>query len=153
MHARARFGMAGYYRADELNAEMLTADGWIRTRDMARRDGRGYLYLVDRRSDMIVTGGYNVYPREVEEALLAHPAVAECAVVGAPDPLWVESVVAFVALKPGRQASADELRATVREQLAGYKVPKRVEFVDAVPKSPVEKLLRRVLRERLREER
>jgi len=144
--------MTGYHHADELNAEMITADGWIRTRDMARQDARGYLYLVDRRGDMIVTGGYNVYPREVEDALLSHDAVAECAVVGAPDPTWVEAVTAFVALRPGRQATAEELQDTVRARLAGYKVPKRVEFVDAVPKSAVGKILRRALRDPLWEQ-
>ena len=141
--------MAGYHLADELNAEMLTADGWVRTRDLARRDERGYLFLVDRRSDMIVTGGYNVYPKEVEDALLTHPAVAECAVVGAPDPTWVEAVVAFVALRPGTHATEAELQAAVRARLAGYKVPKRVELVEGIPKSPVGKILRRALREPL----
>ena len=139
--------------ADELNAEMITADGWIRTRDMARRGPRGYLFLVDRRSDMIVTGGYNVYPREVEDALMAHPAVAECAVVGAPDPTWVEAVTAFVSVKPGASVTEQELRDTVREQLAAYKVPKRVEFVATIPKSAVGKILRRALRDPLWEDR
>ncbi|MDA8072028.1 MAG: AMP-binding protein [Actinomycetota bacterium] len=149
IQVRAPFVTTGYHRAAELNAEMWTADGWLRTRDMARRDQRGYLYLVDRRSDMIVTGGYNVYPREVEDALLAHPAVAECAVVGAPDPVWVEAVTAFVALKPGAQVDAAELQATVRRQLASYKVPKQVEFVPTIPKSSVGKVLRRALRDPL----
>ena len=153
IQVRAPFAMAGYHQADELNAEMVTADGWIRTRDMATADDRGYLYLVDRRSDMIVTGGYNVYPREVEDALMSHPAVAECAVVGAPDPTWVEAVTAFVSLRPGHSATADELQETVRAQLAGYKVPKRVEFIDAVPKSAVGKILRRALRDPLWEDR
>ena len=101
---------------------------------------------------MIVTGGYNVYPREVEDALMSHDAVAECAVVGAPDPTWVEAVTAFVALRPGRQASAEELQDCVRARLAGYKVPKRVEFVDSVPKSAVGKILRRALRDPLWEQ-
>ncbi len=149
LQVRAPFVMAGYYRADELNAEMMVADGWLRTRDMARRDERGYLYLVDRRSDMIVTGGYNVYPREVEDALMSHPAVAECAVVGAPDPTWVEAVVAFVALRPGAVATEDELRQTVRDRLAGYKVPQRVTEVAEIPKSAVGKVLRRALRDPL----
>ncbi len=149
IQVRAPFTMAGYYRADELNAAMRTDDGWLRTRDMGRRDERGYVYLVDRRSDMIVTGGYNVYPREVEDALLEHPAVAECAVVAAPDPTWVEAVVAFVVLAPGARASEDDLRAAVRERLAGYKVPRRVEFVSEIPKSAVGKVLRRALRDPL----
>lgn len=148
LQVRAPFVMAGYYRAEELNAEMMS-DGWLRTRDMARRDERGYLYLVDRRSDMIVTGGFNVYPREVEDALMAHPAVAECAVVAAPDPTWVEAVVAFVVLNPGVSASEEELRAFVRERLAGYKVPQRVTVITEIPKSAVGKVLRRALRDPL----
>ena len=146
---RAPFVMAGYHNADELNQEMFTDDGWLRTRDMARFDERGCLFLVDRRSDMIITGGYNVYPREVEDALMAHDAVAECVVVGAPDAVWVEAVTAFVALKPGKSAAEAELQEIVRSQLAGYKVPKHVEFIDAVPKSPVGKLLRRAVRDPL----
>ncbi|MCK4177005.1 class I adenylate-forming enzyme family protein [Aciditerrimonas ferrireducens] len=149
VQVKAPFQMAGYHRAPELNAEMHTPDGWLRTRDLAREDEQGYLTLVDRASDMIVTGGYNVYPREVEDVLLAHPAVAECAVVGAPDPTWVEAVVAFVVPAPGRSADEDELRSWVRAQLAGYKVPKRIEFVDGIPKSAVGKVLRRALRDPL----
>jgi acyl-CoA synthetase (AMP-forming)/AMP-acid ligase II len=141
--------MLGYYNAAELNAEMITEDGWIRTRDMAYVDERGYYYLVDRSSDMIVSGGYNVYPREVEDALAEHPAVAECAVVGAPDPLWVEAVTAFVAFRPGMHATEEDLQQTVRERLAGYKVPKRIHVTDAIPKSAVGKILRRALREPL----
>jgi acyl-CoA synthetase (AMP-forming)/AMP-acid ligase II len=146
---RSAFVMAGYHNADELNAEMFTDDGWLRTRDMARLDERGCLFLVDRRSDMIITGGYNVYPREVEDALMVHDAVAECVVVGAPDSMWVEAVTAFVSLKPGRSVGETELQDLVRSQLAGYKVPKRIEFVAEIPKSPVGKLLRRAVREPL----
>ena len=149
IRVRAPFTMAGYFNADELNAKTMTADGWVRTRDMARADERGYLYLVDRASDMIITGGYNVYPREVEDALLAHPSVAECAVVGAPDPKWVEAVTAFVVVRPDATVHTDELREFVRGRLAGYKVPKKVVLVDSIPKSPVGKILRRKLRDSL----
>ncbi|PRZ44302.1 acyl-CoA synthetase (AMP-forming)/AMP-acid ligase II [Antricoccus suffuscus] len=149
IRVRAPFGMSGYTNAPELNAEMLAPGGWIRTRDMARRDGRGYLYLVDRRSDMIVTGGYNVYPREVEDVLLTHPAVAEAAVVGAPDEKWVEAVTAFVTLKPGSEATEAELQQLVAGELARYKIPKSVTFVDDIPKSAVGKILRRALRDPL----
>ncbi|MFI5610967.1 AMP-binding protein [Amycolatopsis sp. NPDC051903] len=151
IRVRAPFTMSGYLDAPELTAETLV-DGWIRTRDLARADERGYLYLVDRASDMIVTGGYNVYPREVEDALAAHPAVAESAVVGAPDATWVEAVTAFVALRPGAVVSEEDLRTHVRSLLAGYKVPKSVHVVDAIPKSAVGKILRRALREPLWEE-
>ena len=149
IRVRAPFGMAGYFGAPGLTAETITADGWIRTRDLAQMDDRGYLTLVDRTSDMIITGGYNVYPREVEEALLAHPAVTGAAVVGAPDDTWVEAVTAFVTLRPGASASEDELRQAVRARLAGYKVPKTVQVIDAIPMSPVGKVLRRALREPL----
>jgi len=98
---------------------------------------------------MIITGGYNVYPREVEEALLTHPAVTGAAVVGAPDDTWVEAVIAFVTLRPRASASEEELRQAVRSRLAGYKVPKTVHVIDAIPLSPVGKVLRRALREPL----
>jgi fatty-acyl-CoA synthase len=146
---RAPFTMAGYLNAPELNAETFLGDGWLRTRDVARFDDRGFMYLVDRTSDMIVTGAYNVYPREVEDALHAHPAVAECAVVGAPDERWVEAVVAFVVRRPGGTVTGPQLTEHVRTRLAGYKVPKRIEFVDAIPKSAVGKVLRRELRDPL----
>lgn len=152
MQVSAPFVMQGYYKADALNAEMRTPDGWLRTRDMARADADGYVYLVDRSSDMIITGGYNVYPREVEDVLLAHPGVAECAVVGGPDPTWVEAVTAFVVPADGAALAEDELQALVRQHLAGYKVPKSVRVVDGIPKSPVGKLLRRELRRRLKDE-
>ncbi|MBM7368513.1 class I adenylate-forming enzyme family protein [Gordonia hydrophobica] len=146
---RAPFQMAGYFDADELNATTFTESGWIRTRDLARFDKRGYLHLVDRSGDMIITGGYNVYPREVEDALASHPAVAECAVVGAPDETWVEAVTAFVATRPGVEVTEAELIAHVRERIAAHKAPKSVRFVDAIPKSAVGKILRRALREPL----
>lgn len=149
MVVRTPSQMVGYYDADELNLEMITSDGWIRTRDMAYVDERGYYFLVDRRSDMIISGGYNVYPREVEDALATHPAVAECAVVGAPDPTWVEAVTAFVSVVPGVEVTEAELQQTVRDTLAGYKVPKQIVFTDTIPKSAVGKILRRALRDPL----
>ncbi|WP_326745693.1 AMP-binding protein [Streptomyces sp. NBC_00121] len=149
VRVKAPFAMAGYYDAPELTAASLTGDGWIRTRDLARFDDRGYLHLVDRSSDMIITGGYNVYPREVEDALASHPAVGQCAVVGAPDATWVEAVTAFVTLRPGAAVSEAALRDHVRARLAGYKVPKNVHFVETIPYSPVGKILRRALRDPL----
>jgi len=142
---RAPFRMKGYLDQPELNAETILPGGWLRTRDIGRFDAEGYLHLIDRTSDMIVTGGYNVYPREVEDVLLAHPAVRECAVVGLPDDRWGEAVTAFVAVRgPATEA---ELIAFVRERLADYKTPKGVRFVDEIPKSPVGKPLRRAVRE------
>jgi len=146
---RAPFAMKGYYNAPDLNAAMFIEGGWLRTRDVGRFDDEGYLYLVDRTSDMIITGGYNVYPREVEDALMAHPAVFECAVVGAPHEKWVEAVTAFVVLLSGARASEDELIEFTRERLASYKVPKSVRFIEQIPKSAVGKLLRRALRDPL----
>jgi fatty-acyl-CoA synthase len=146
---RAPFAMAGYFNAPDLNTATFVEGGWLRTRDVGRFDEDGYLYLVDRTSDMIITGGYNVYPREVEDALMAHPAVLECAVVGAPHAKWVEAVTVFVVLRPDLGASEDELIEFTRERLASYKVPKAVRFIEQIPKSAVGKILRRALRDPL----
>jgi len=149
IQVRAPSAMRGYHNAPELDAATMLADGWIATRDVARRDGNDYLYLVDRTSDMIISGGYNVYPREVEDALLSHPLVVEAAVVGAPDEVWVEAVTAFVVLTPGAVFDEATLRDHVRATLAGYKVPKRIHLLHAIPKSAVGKVLRRALRDPL----
>src|SRR6185369_341385 len=158
---RAPFVMKGYLNAPDLNASTFIEGGWLRTRDVGRFDEEGYLYLVDRTSDMIITGGYNVYPREVEDALLAHPVVLECAVVGAPHEKWVEAVTAFVVLRTlgvakgeatddtAEGAIENELIEFTRERLASYKVPKSIHFIDAIPKSAVGKVLRRALRDQL----
>lgn len=143
---RAPFAAAGYVGDDELHRQTFQK-GWVRTRDVGRFDEEGYLYLIDRTSDMIVTGGYNVYPREVEDVLLAHSAVRECAVVAGPDEKWVEVVTAFVVAADG--ATEDELIEHCRAQLAGYKVPKSIRFITEIPKSAVGKVLRRALREPL----
>ena len=147
IQVRAPFGMTGYYDAAELNAQTITPDGFLRTRDVGKFDDDGYLYLVDRTSDMIVSGGYNVYPREVEDVLAAHPAVREVVVVGLPDDKWGEAVTAFVVLRDGHEASPEDLIAFARPSLAGYKVPKDVRYIAEVPKSAVGKLLRRAVRE------
>ncbi len=143
---RAPFVMKGYSDA-ALTAETLLPGGWLRTRDIGRFDEEGYLTLVDRTSDMIVTGGFNVYPREVEDVLAAHETVAQVAVVGLPDDKWGELVTAFVV--PHADAARDEgaLIAHAHDHLAGYKAPKAVRFVEAIPLSPVGKPLRRALRE------
>jgi acyl-CoA synthetase (AMP-forming)/AMP-acid ligase II len=143
---RAPFAAAGYHGDDELHRETFLSDGWVRTRDVGRFDDDGFLYLIDRTSDMIVTGGYNVYPREVEDALAAHPRVKEAVVVGAPDEQWVEAVTAFVVADGVDEA---ELIAHCRTLLAAYKAPKSVRFVDEIPKSAVGKLLRRAVRDPL----
>jgi acyl-CoA synthetase (AMP-forming)/AMP-acid ligase II len=144
---------AGYRNAPELDDEARMADGFMRTRDLGHFDDRGFLHLADRTSEMIISGGYNVYPREVEAAVEAHPAVMECAVVGAPDDKWVEAVTAFIVERQGQHVSDDALVAFVRQRLAGYKVPRRIERCETLPKSAVGKVLRRALRDPLWEKR
>jgi len=138
--------MLGYYHQPEETTSVL-ADGWFRTGDVARIDADGFAYIVDRKKDMVNVGGMKVYPREVEEVLFQHPAVADVAVVGGPDPGRGESVVAFVVKKPGTAVTGEELIAFVRERIAHYKAPQRVEFRDQLPRTGVQKVLRRVLRD------
>ncbi|WP_293902053.1 AMP-binding protein [Phenylobacterium sp.] len=144
---RAPFAMTGYLNGGALNRETVLPGGWIRTRDIGRLDEDGYLYLVDRTSDMIVSGGYNVYPREVEDVLSGHPGVREVVVVGLPDDKWGEAVTAFVVPRPGIEPSADDLMAFARAGLAAYKAPKSIRFIEEAPKSAVGKLLRRAVRD------
>ena len=141
---RAPFVMKGY---TDPAIEAFLPGRWLRTRDVGRFDDEGYLTLVDRTSDMIVTGGYNVYPREVEDVLSAHPAVAQVAVVGLPDDVWGESVTAFAVLHEDKEGDEAALIAFAHQRLAGYKAPKSIRFVDSIPLSPVGKPLRRALRE------
>lgn len=143
--------VAGYFNAPALTSETFAADGWVHTRDIGLFDAHGFLHLRDRTSDMIISGGYNIYPREVEDVLLAHPAVLECAVVGAPDEKWVEAVTAFVVLRPDQAARESELIAFVASRVASYKKPHRIIFAQDIPKTAVGKLDRKVLRARLRQ--
>ena len=136
--------MKGYLNMPEETAVALK-DGWLHTGDVARMDEDGYFYIVDRKKDMIVASGYNVYPREVEEVLFEHPDVAEAVAIGIPDEYRGESVKAFVVKRPGATTKEDEVLAFCKERLAAYKAPKAVEFRDELPKSVVGKLLRRVL--------
>ncbi|MBI4010864.1 MAG: long-chain fatty acid--CoA ligase [Candidatus Rokubacteria bacterium] len=140
--------MLGYYRMPEETARALR-HGWLHTGDVGRLDADGFLYVVERMKDLVIRGGLNVYPREVEEVLYAHPKVAEAAVVGAPDPLMGEEVCAFVVLRPGDPATADELIGFCQQHLAKFKCPKQVRFVESLPKSPVGKILRKELRGRV----
>jgi len=134
--------MKGYWRNEAATAEAIP-DGWFRSGDLARQDADGYFYIVDRKKDLIIRGGLNVYPREVEEVLYEHPAVAEAAVVGIPHELMGEEVGAAVAFKPGTQASPEELIAFVKERIAPYKYPRRVWVVETLPKTSTGKILRR----------
>ncbi len=140
--------MKGYYKMEEETKKVLV-NGWLLTGDMAKMDEDGYFYIVDRKKDMIIAGGYNIYPREVEEVLYEHPAVAEAAVVGVPDPYRGETVKAYIVLKPEYKGKVteQEIIQFCKERLAAYKVPKLVEFRDELPKSAVGKILRRVLRD------
>ncbi|MDX2648111.1 long-chain fatty acid--CoA ligase [Streptomyces sp. PA03-1a] len=134
--------MAGYWGRPEATAETVV-DGWLRTGDLARVDDDGYFYIVDRKKDLVIRGGFNVYPREIEEVLYKHPAVAEAAVIGIPHPTLGEEVAAVVALRPGTATGAEELREFVRDRLAPYKYPREVWLVDALPKGPTGKILKR----------
>jgi long-chain acyl-CoA synthetase len=135
--------MKGYWNLPEATAEAINADGWFATGDIARTDEDGYYYIVDRKKALIIRGGFNVYPREIEEVLYTHPAVAEAAVVGIPHDSLGEEVGAAVSLKPGIEVAADELREFVKSQVAAYKYPRRIWFLDDLPKGPTGKLLRR----------
>ncbi len=142
----APWATPGFWKRPELDRARLQG-GWLRTGDLGRMDAEGYVFLADRMEDKIISGGYNVYPTEVEAALAEHPAVAECAAFGIPDPKWGEAVRAAVTLRPDHTVSDEELIAFCKEHLAKFKVPKGIDVLDELPKSPVGKILRRALRE------
>ena len=137
--------MAGYWRNPAATKAVMN-DGWFRTGDLGTIDQDGYLTIADRKHDMIVSGGENIYPREVEDALAQDPSILEAAVFGLPDPHWVEKVIAAVVLRPGHSATPDELRDRVRSRLTGYKCPKQIFICDDLPKSGAGKVLKRQLR-------
>ena len=139
--------MLGYWRQPEVSAETLRG-GWMHSGDLATVDEEGYVYIVDRKKDMIITGGENVYSTEVEDALYRHPAVLEAAVIGVPDEKWGERVHAVVVLKAGQQAEAAELSDFCRQHIAGYKIPRSVEFAEALPKTGSGKIQKADLREK-----
>ena len=141
--------MAGYWHNREATDAVFDAGGWFHTGDIGQADQDGYVYVVDRLKDMVITGGENVYPAEVEAVLYHHPAIAEVAVLGTPHERWGEAVTAVVALKPGAALTLEELSAFARDQLAGYKIPLRLEFVDALPRNPAGKVLKYQLLEQL----
>lgn len=142
---RGPFVMDGYWNAPELTAEALR-NGWLHTGDLAVADPEGFLTIVGRKKDMVVTGGFNVFPREVEDALVSHPQVAQAAVIGVPDPDWGEAVLALVVLVDGGDVDAAELLALVRERKGSLHVPKVLEFVDAVPLTPLGKVDKKAIR-------
>jgi len=144
---RSDLVMKGYWNRPEQTAEVLK-DGWLYTGDLGYRDEKGYLYLMDRKHGKIITGGLNVYPREVEEVLARHEAVAEVSVFGLPDPKWGEAVTAAVTLRSGKTAAEKELIDFCKSRLASYKTPKKVHFLERLPKNPYGKILTRELKER-----
>jgi long-chain acyl-CoA synthetase len=135
--------MKGYWNKPEATAEAVSADGWFRTGDIGRVDEDGYYFIVDRKKDLIIRGGYNIYPREIEEVLYEHPDVAEAAVIGMPHAELGEEVGAAVVVKPGATVTPDQLRAHVKANVAAYKYPRRVWLVDALPKTSTGKILKR----------
>ena len=135
--------MKGYWKRPDATAAAIDADGWFKTGDVGKRDPDGYFFIVDRKKDLIIRGGYNVYPREIEEVLYEHPAVAEAAVIGMAHDEFGEEVGAAVALKDGAECSEKELREYVKSQVAAYKYPRRVWFLDELPKGPTGKILKR----------
>ncbi len=136
--------LKGYYKNEEATATAFRT-GWFHTGDVGYRDADGFFYIVDRKSDMIIRGGENIYPREIDEVLYEHPAVAAAAAIGVPDQLYGEEVAAFIVLKEGREATEEEISSFCRGRLAEYKCPKSIRFVDEIPKGPTGKLLKRQL--------
>ena len=144
--ARGDVVMPGYWNNPEASAEALRG-GWLHTGDIGYFDEQGFLFLLDRAKDMVISGGNNVYPREVEEVIILHPQVANCVVFGIPDDYWGEAVHAVVVPKPGASLTAQDIIAFCGEHMAGYKKPKAVDFVDELPVSGYGKILRREVRD------
>jgi len=142
---KSEANMLGYWQKPELTAEAIV-DGWMATGDIATWDQEGYIYIVDRAKDMIISGGENIYSPQVENAIHQHPAVLEAAVIGIPDNVWGEAVKAVVVLKPGQTATAQDIITTASQHLASYQKPRSVDFVDSLPKAPTGKILKRELR-------
>ena len=139
----------GYWNLPEETAKTIK-NGWLYTGDFGRFDEQGYVFIVDRKHDMIISGGKNIYPREIEEVIYTHKAVLETAVIGVPDEYWGESVKAFVVLKQGMKVTEDEIIDLCKKTIAGYKKPRSVEFVQQLPKSPTGKILKRVIKSQYR---
>ena len=144
---RGEVVMKGYWRNPEATAETLRG-GWLHTGDLGIMDERGYVYILDRAKDMIISGGENIYSREIEDVIVKHPAVYEVAVIGVPDEKWGEAIKAIVSLRPGQKATEEDIISFCKEYLASYKKPKSIDFIDAIPKNPYGKVLKRELREK-----
>ena len=144
---RSVWNMAGYYNMPEATAKTIDSEGWLRTGDAGYMDEDGYVYIHDRVKDMIISGGENIYPAEVESAIYGHPDVADVAVIGVPDEKWGEAVKAMVVAKPGASPDPQDIIAFARTRIAGFKTPKSVDFIEALPRNASGKILRRELRE------
>ena len=143
---RGQVVMSGYWNRAEATAEAIDEDGWLHTGDLAKRDEDGYFFIVDRKKELIIRGGFNIYPREIEEVLYEHPAIREVAVVGIPHDSLGEEVGAAVALKPGASATAEDVQSFVKERVAAYKYPRQIWFVEELPKGSTGKVLKREIR-------
>jgi long-chain acyl-CoA synthetase len=139
--------MGGYWKDPEATQESIR-QGWLFSGDVGKFDEKGFLYIVDRKKDMLISGGFNIYPKEVEDAIYKHPAVKEVAVIGIPDAEWGESVQAVVVLKEGMKATPADIIDTCKDHLASYKKPRSVEFIDELPKNPYGKIQKKVLQEK-----
>ena len=135
--------MKGYYNREDATKESIDEDGWFKSGDMGKKDEDGYFFIVDRKKELIIRGGYNVYPREIEEVLYEHPAIAEAAVIGIPDDNMGEEVGAAIVFKPGEEADVDDIKAFVKDQVANYKYPRQIWVADELPKGPTGKILKR----------
>jgi acyl-CoA synthetase (AMP-forming)/AMP-acid ligase II len=143
---RADFVMKGYWNNPEATAQTIK-DGWLYTGDIAKRDADGFFYIMDRKKDMIISGGENIYPAEIENVLMHHPKIADVGVIGFPHELWGEAVEAVVVLSPGEQMTEEELLEWCKGKMGKFKIPKKVDFTDALPRTPTGKILKRVLRD------
>jgi len=146
--ARGPRVMTGYWGDEEKTKQVMTADGWLRTGDLGWMDEEGYIYLAGRADDMIIRGGENISPEEVEDVICCYPKIDEAACIGVPDPEWGQEPRALVVLKKGERATAEEVMAFCKDRLAGFKRPKSVVFVDCLPRNQMGKLLRKDLREK-----
>jgi long-chain acyl-CoA synthetase len=145
---RGEIVMPGYWKDPDATREALDAAGWLHTGDVARQDGEGYVYIVGRKKDMIISGGFNIYPREVELVIERHPGVQEVAVIGVPDTIWGEAIKAVVVPRAGTTLTAEEIIALCTQHIASYKKPRSVDIVADLPKNFQGKILKRELRER-----
>ena len=146
LFSRSPFLFNGYWKRPK-ETEASYKDGWVTVEDLARRDDEGHIYIIDRKKDMVISGGINIYPREIEEVLFKHPAIADVAVTGVPDEKWGERLKAFVVTRPGNEIAEQDVIDFCKDKISDYKVPKDVAFIEALPRNVGGKVLKRELRE------